>query len=76
MTETVAQLATEPQIDQELLAEARDQLNGVTSNEALNEGLRMLVRHKRQERREALRERRRMSREGACNYAALDGASE
>ncbi|WP_432975656.1 type II toxin-antitoxin system VapB family antitoxin [Dactylosporangium sp. CA-233914] len=76
MTETVAHMATEPQIDQELLEEAQRHLGGVTPNEALNEGLYRLVEQERGKRREALEKLRRMSDEGLFDYPAIEQVDE
>ncbi|MEV6927899.1 DUF2191 domain-containing protein [Dactylosporangium sp. NPDC051485] len=76
MTEIAAHQAAEPEIDPELLAEAQRQLGDTWPNQAINEGLRLLVEQKRLERRRALEDLRRMSREGLFNYAALDEVDE
>ncbi|GAA2370695.1 hypothetical protein [Dactylosporangium salmoneum] len=76
MTEIAAHPAAEPEIDPELLAEAQRQLGDAWPNQAINEGLRLLVEQKRLERRQALEDLRRMSREGRFNYAALDEVDE
>ena len=63
----------EPEIDEELLEEARRHLGMEASrNEAINTALRGFVDQQRARRRAALRELQRMSDEGAFNYAALD----
>ncbi|MFG2042673.1 hypothetical protein [Dactylosporangium sp. NPDC048998] len=75
-TETAARSAAESQIDQCLLDEARRHLGGVGPNEAVNEGLRLLVMQQRLERREVLRELRKMSAERVFDYTAFDEVDE
>ena len=74
MTETPTRQDTdaEPEIDRELLAEARRHLNDAHPNEAINVALRDFVEAWRERRREALENLRRMSREGAFDYSVLD----
>jgi Arc/MetJ family transcription regulator len=74
VTETVIRADAEPDIDEELLAEAQRQLGLSSRNETLNAGLRRVVEQERARRREALAELRRMSKEGLFNYGALEEA--
>ncbi|MER7007735.1 type II toxin-antitoxin system VapB family antitoxin [Dactylosporangium sp. NPDC000555] len=76
MTETAVRSAAEPQIDRDLLREAQRHLGVAAPNEAINSALNVLVQHKRFERREALKELRKMSADGAFDYAAYDEGDE
>ena len=72
MTETAIRPDTGPEIDEELLAEAMRGAGTSWRNEAINEALRAYVEAKREIRRQAREELRRMSDEGAFTYDALD----
>lgn len=74
MTETVTKPDAEPELDEELLAEAQRHLGGSFRNEALNAALRQFVDEQRARRRQALAELRRMSDEGLFDYTALEEA--
>ena len=72
MTETTMERRIEAEIDEELLAEAQRGLGTSSRNETINALLRQYVEEKRERRREALAELRRMSDEGLFDYDALD----
>jgi|SRR5687767_12874085 hypothetical protein len=72
MTETVATPATETQIDQESLEEAQRQLGGVTRNEAINEGLRLVGEQRRERRARALERLQAKAEEGTLDFAAIE----
>ena len=74
MTETVIRADAEPEIDEELLAEAQRGLGTSSPNETVNAALREYVEAKREQRRRAREELRRMSEEGLFDYGALDEA--
>jgi Arc/MetJ family transcription regulator len=76
MTETVIRTDAEPEIDEELLAEAQRQLGLTSRNEALNAGLRRVVEQERARRRAALERMQQMSDEGLFDYSALDEVDE
>jgi Arc/MetJ family transcription regulator len=62
----------EPEIDEELLAEAMRGAATCSRNEAVNAALRHYVEAKRARRREALAEVRRMADDGAFDFARLE----
>jgi hypothetical protein len=74
MTETVATPAAETQIDQDSLEEAQRQLGGVTQNEAINEGLRLVGEQHRERRARALERLQAKAEEGALDFAAIEEA--
>jgi Arc/MetJ family transcription regulator len=74
MTETVVHKGSEPELDEELLAEAQRGLGTTSHNETLNAVLWEYVVAKRERRLAALNRLRQMSDEGLFNYDALDEA--
>lgn len=76
MTKTAVKPDAEPEIDEELLAEAQRQLGLTSRNQALNAALRRLVEEERARRRQALERVQRMSDEGLFDYSALDEADQ
>ncbi|OLE26177.1 MAG: hypothetical protein AUG44_13795 [Actinobacteria bacterium 13_1_20CM_3_71_11] len=72
MTVTAVQPDLGPKIDDDLLGEAIRVSGASFPNEAINAALRVYVEAKREMRRKAREELRRMSDEGAFNYEALD----
>ena len=72
MTETLTERRIEPEIDEELLAEAQRGLGTSSRNETINALLEQYVEEKRERRREGLAELRKMSDEGLFDYDALD----
>ena len=76
MTDTTLKADAEPEIDEELLAEAMRGTGTTSRNETLNIALREYVMAKRAIRRQALENVRRMSDEGAFDWDALDEADK
>jgi Arc/MetJ family transcription regulator len=74
MTETVVHKGSEPELDEDLLAEAQRGLGTTSQNETLNAVLWEYVVAKRERRLAALNRLRQMSDEGLFNYGALDEA--
>lgn len=80
MTETIVTVHTEPvadnepELDEELLAEAQRGLGTPSRNATLNAALHEYVERKRAERRALLQDLRKMSDDGLFNYEALDEA--
>ncbi len=74
MTETVIKKETEPEIDEDLLAEVQRHLGVADPADAINLALRELVQDRRARRRRGLERLQQMSDEGLFNYAALDEA--
>lgn len=72
MTQTMAEKNVEPEIDEELLSEVMRGAGTNLRNAAINEALREYAEAKRERRRAALEELRRMSDEGVFDYDALD----
>jgi len=62
----------EPDLDEDILAEVMRGLDTSSRHEAINAALTALAEAKREVRRQAREELRRMSDEGAFDYAALD----
>ncbi|MDQ7907901.1 type II toxin-antitoxin system VapB family antitoxin [Phytohabitans sp. ZYX-F-186] len=76
MTDTSLEKDTEPELDEELLAEAMRGTGTMSRNETLNIVLREYVMAKRHVRRKALEEIRRMSAEGAFDWDAIEEADK
>jgi len=76
MTETAVKPDVEPDIDRELLEEAQAELGTTSRNATINGVLRAYVEAKRDVRRQALADLRRMSDEGAFDYSALEAADQ
>jgi Arc/MetJ family transcription regulator len=74
MTETAVKSNTDPEIDEELLAEAKRHLGTGLNNEAMNIALRELVCDRRARRLRAFDDLQRMADEGAFDFDALEEA--
>jgi Arc/MetJ family transcription regulator len=74
MTDTVINKDAEPELDEELLAEAQRHLGLSSRNAVLNAGLWRVVQEERARRRRGLERLQQMSDEGLFDYAALDEA--
>jgi Arc/MetJ family transcription regulator len=72
MTETVIKKDAEPEIDEELLAEAQRQIGAAWPNDAINVALRELVEDRRARRRRAFDQLLRLADEGALNFDAIN----
>lgn len=71
-TDTQPNGEPEPELDEEILAEVMRGLGTSSRNEAINIALQEYADTKREDRRRAREELRRMSDEGAFDYSALD----
>ncbi|MGX6601135.1 type II toxin-antitoxin system VapB family antitoxin [Micromonosporaceae bacterium Da 78-11] len=76
MTDLATSPITEPEIDEDLLAEAQRQLTAPTANAAINEALRRLVEQERAKRLAALAKLHEMHDEGRFDYSQLDAVEE
>jgi Arc/MetJ-type ribon-helix-helix transcriptional regulator len=76
MTDLATDPIIEPAVDADLLAEARRQIQATSANEAINEGLRLLVERERAKRRAARARLEQMHDEGVFDYSQLDAADE
>ena len=74
MTDLATKPVSEPEVDQDLLAEAQRQIAAGSPNAAINEALRRLVEQERAKRRTALEAARRMADEGLFDFSRLDAA--
>ena len=76
MTDLATDPTTDPALDADLLAEARRQIQATSANEAINEGLRLLVERERAKRRAARARLEQMHDDGVFDYSQLDAADE
>lgn len=76
LTDLATRPATEPAIDQELLAEAQRHISARSPNAAINEALQRLVDSERAKRRAAMERLHQMHDEGAFDYSRVDGTGE
>ena len=72
MIETVMEKRTEPEIDEELLAEAQAGLGTSSRNETINAALLHYVEEKRERRLRAFDNLQRMADEGRFNFDTID----
>lgn len=72
VTEIAAKNDSEPDVDEELLAEAMRGVGTSSRNETLNAALRYYVETKRARRRHALEDLQRMADEGVFDFSRLD----
>ena len=76
LTDLATRPDTEPDVDQDLLAEAQRHLAGAWPNAAINEALQYYVEAQRAKRREALERLRQLNDEGAFDYSRLEEADK
>jgi Arc/MetJ family transcription regulator len=72
MPETTTRQDSEPEVDEELLAEAMRSAGTSSLNETLNTALRFYVEAKRAQRRQALENLQRMADEGVFDFSRLE----
>jgi len=75
MTDLATKPVSEPELDQDLLNEARRQLSA-SPNATINEALRRLVEEERNKRREALDASQRMADEGLLDFSRIEAADQ
>jgi Arc/MetJ family transcription regulator len=76
LTDLATKPATDPEVDQNLLAEAQRHLSAASRNAAINEALRRLVDEERAKRRKALEASQRMADEGLLDFSRLEAADQ